>query len=138
MLPTYNQLRKTERSSKKKRLYKLLALEGCPQKKGVCLLLRTTKPKKPNSAIRKIVKVRLSNFKVIIAYIPGQGHNLQKYSTVLVRGGRVKDVPGLKYKLIRGKGDFSIVETVARVARRSKYGISKEEGLKRSIIVRKS
>jgi len=137
MSPTYNQLRKVERNSKKKRLYKLLALEGCPQKKGVCVLLRTTKPKKPNSAIRKIVKVRLTNAKTIIAYIPGQGHNLQKYSTVLVRGGRVKDVPGLKYKLIRGKCDFSILETVSRVTRRSKYGISKEEGIKRSIIIKK-
>lgn len=131
MLPTFNQLRKHNRSSKKKRLYKLLALEGCPQKKGICVILRTTKPKKPNSAIRKIVKVRLSNNKLIIAYIPGQGHNLQKYSTVLVRGGRVKDVPGLKYKLIRGKYDFTIVETFPRVHSRSKYGISKEEGFKR-------
>lgn len=131
MLPTFNQLSKVERRRKKVRLYNLLALEGCPQKKGICVRIRTTKPKKPNSAIRKIVKVKLSNNKHVIAYIPGQGYNLQKYSTVLVRGGRVKDVPGLKYKLIRGKYDFLNVETIKRVNRRSKYGISLTEGLKR-------
>lgn len=132
MLPTFNQLSKVERKRKKVRLYNLLALEGCPQKKGICVRIRTTKPKKPNSAIRKIVKVKLSNNKMVIAYIPGQGgHDLQKYSTVLVRGGRVKDVPGLKYKLIRGKYDFSSTETIRRVNRRSKYGISLTEGLKR-------
>lgn len=131
MLPTFNQLKKKNRGRKKVRLYNLLALEGCPQKKGICVRIRTTKPKKPNSAIRKIVRVKLSNNKFITAYIPGQGYNLQKYSTVLIRGGRVKDVPGLKYKLIRGKYDFLNTETVLRVRRRSKYGISLSEGLKR-------
>jgi small subunit ribosomal protein S12 len=131
MLPTLNQLRKKKRSRRSLRLYHLLALEGCPQKKGICLKIRTTKPKKPNSAIRKIVRIKLSNNKQITAYIPGQGYNLQKYSVVLVRGGRVKDIPGIKYKLIRGKYDFSIAESFIRVSRRSKYGISKEEGLKR-------
>lgn len=131
MLPTFNQLKKKNRGRKKVRLYNLLALEGCPQKKGICVRIRTTKPKKPNSAIRKIVRVKLSNNKFITAYIPGQGYNLQKYSTVLIRGGRVKDVPGLKYKLIRGKYDFLNTETILRVRRRSKYGISLSEGLKR-------
>jgi small subunit ribosomal protein S12 len=131
MFPTINQLRKKKRIINKFRLYKLLALEGCPQKKGICLKLRTTKPKKPNSAIRKIVRVKLSNGKQVIAYIPGQGHNLQRFSTVLIRGGRVKDVPGLKYKLIRGKFDLTIQETIHRTCRRSKYGISKIEGMQR-------
>jgi small subunit ribosomal protein S12 len=131
MLPTFNQLVKKSRSRTTFRLYHLLALEGCPQKKGICVRIRTTKPKKPNSAIRKIVRVKLSNNKLITAYIPGQGYTLQKYSVVLVRGGRVKDLPGIKYKLIRGKFDFGINETFVRVRRRSKYGINKEEGLKR-------
>jgi len=131
MLPTINQLCKKKRSRRSLRLYHLLALEGCPQKKGFCMRIRTTKPKKPNSAIRKIVRVKLSNNKLITAYIPGQGYNLQKYSVVLVRGGRVKDLPGIKYKLIRGKYDFSIVETFLRVRRRSRYGITLEEGNKR-------
>ena len=134
MLPTINQLRKNKRSRKKIRLYKLLALEGCPQKKGVCMRIRTTKPKKPNSAIRKIARVKLSNNKMITAYIPGHGHNLQKYSNVLVRGGRVKDVPGLKYKLIRGKYDFNNLERVSRVRGRSKYGISANQVMHRNDI----
>lgn len=138
MLPTFNQLKNSTRKEKKKRLYNLLALEGCPQKKGICVRIRTTKPKKPNSAIRKIVRVKLSNDKYITAYIPGQGHNLQKYSTVLIRGGRVKDVPGLKYKLIRGKYDFLNIETIKRVKRRSKYGISLAEGLKRRQAIKES
>lgn len=126
-MPTINQLmkKKNKRSTRTQRLYKLLSLEGCPQKRGTCIRIRSTKPKKPNSAIRKIVKISLSNKKEIIAYIPGQGHNLQKFSTVLVRGGRVKDVPGLKYKLIRGKYDLTIQEKVLRMSRRSKYGLSK-------------
>jgi len=138
MLPTLNQLRKKKRSRRSARLYHLLALEGCPQKKGICLRIRTTKPKKPNSAIRKIVRVKVSNNKQITAYIPGQGFNLQKYSVVLVRGGRVKDVPGIKYKLIRGKFDFGVAETVLRVRRRSKYGITREEGLKRKAQIKAS
>jgi small subunit ribosomal protein S12 len=131
MLPTIMQLVKKNRTRRSARLYHLLALEGCPQKKGICLKIRTTKPKKPNSAIRKIVRVRLSNNKQITAYIPGQGYSIQKFSVVLVRGGRVKDIPGIKYKLIRGKFDFGISESFLRVKRRSKYGITKEEGNKR-------
>ena len=104
-MPTYNQLCRNKRK-KKKKLNKTPALDGCPQKKGICskLVLRT--PKKPNSALRKLVKLRLTNKKLIYAYIPGEGHNLQEYSTVLIRGGRVKDLPGVKYHLIRGKLDF--------------------------------
>jgi small subunit ribosomal protein S12 len=84
----------------------LLALNGSPFKKGTCVKIRTMKPKKPNSAIRKIARVKLSNNKIVTAYIPGQGHSLQDHSVVLVRGGRTKDLPGLHYKLIRGKFDF--------------------------------
>lgn len=130
MLPTINQLRRKNRKRKKIRLYNLLALEGCPQKKGICVRIRTTKPKKPNSAIRKIARVKLSNNKLITAYIPGHGHSLQKYSTVLVRGGRVKDVPGLKYKIIRGKFDLTPLELIVRTNGRSKYGISKRQVVK--------
>jgi len=138
MLPTINQLCRKSRSRRSFRLFHLLALEGCPQKKGICVRIRTTKPKKPNSAIRKIVRIKLSNNKMITAYIPGQGYSLQKYSVVLVRGGRVKDVPGIRYKLIRGKFDFSIQESFLRVRRRSKYGISKDEGLKRKLQLKKN
>jgi len=102
-------------------------LLGCPQKKAVCLKIRTMSPKKPNSAVRKIVKVRLSTSRQILAYIPGQGHNLHEHSRVLVRGGKVPDLPGLHYKLIRGKYDFSSVETFDRCNRRSKFGIKLEE-----------
>lgn len=104
---------------------KVPALSKCPQKKGICskLVLRT--PKKPNSALRKIVKLRLTNDKMIYAYIPGEGHNLQTYSTVLIRGGRVKDLPGIKYHLVRGKLDFAGL--VSRKNSRSKYGTKKTE-----------
>lgn len=104
---------------------KLLGLKGAPLKKGVCSLVTATKPKKPNSAIRKIAKVTLTNGVRILAYIPGQGHDLKKYSSVLVRGGRVKDLPGIKYKLIRGKYDFNVREkdNFLRKNARSKYGI---------------
>jgi len=102
----YNQLCKTTRK-KKKKLNKTPALNRCPQKKGVCTKLVLRAPKKPNSALRKLVKLRLTNRKLVYAYIPGEGHNLQEYSTVLIRGGRVKDLPGVKYHLIRGKLDFS-------------------------------
>lgn len=98
-------------------------LLGCPQKKGVCLKIRTMSPKKPNSAVRKIVKVKLSTLRQILAYIPGQGHNLHEHSRVLVRGGKVPDLPGLHYKLIRGKYDFAWSETFERRNRRSKFGI---------------
>jgi len=114
-----------ERGCRKKKFHyhgtKLL--RGCPQKKGVCIKLRTMSPKKPNSAIRKIVKVRLTTGRLILAYIPGQGHNLHEHSRVLVRGGKVPDLPGIHYKLIRGQYDFAWAETFERRNRRSKFGI---------------
>lgn len=118
-MPTYNQLCKNKRKQKKK-LNKTPALEGCPQKQGTCTKLVLRAPKKPNSALRKLVKLRLSNQKRIYAYIPGEGHNLHEYSSVLIRGGRVKDLPGVKYHLIRGKLDFSGLKN--RKTSRSKYG----------------
>jgi small subunit ribosomal protein S12 len=116
---TINQLVRKGRKPKKKKS-RSPALEGCPQKRGVCIRVYTTTPKKPNSALRKVAKVRLSNGKEIIAYIPGEGHNLQEHSVVLVRGGRVKDLPGVKYHIIRGKYDCAGVE--GRKQSRSKYG----------------
>lgn len=118
-MPTYNQLYKNKRL-KKKKLNKTPALERCPQKKGICSKLVIRAPKKPNSALRKLVKLKLSNLKKIYAYIPGEGHNLQEYSAVLIRGGRVKDLPGVKYHLIRGKLDFLGLKN--RKSSRSKYG----------------
>jgi small subunit ribosomal protein S12 len=118
-MPTYNQLCKTPRINKLK-LNKTPALEKCPQKKGICIKLVIRAPKKPNSALRKLAKLRLSNSKKIYAYIPGEGHNLQQYSTVLIRGGRVKDLPGVKYHLIRGKLDLLGLKN--RKTSRSKYG----------------
>jgi len=118
-MATLNQLCKKTRKIKR-HLRKTPALERCPQKKGICskLVLRT--PKKPNSALRKIVKLRLTNNQFVYGYIPGEGHNLQEYSTVLIRGGRVKDLPGIKYHLIPGKLDFGGSKT--RKTSRSKYG----------------
>ena len=119
-MPTINQLCRTKRKIKK-RLNKTPALGRCPQKKGICLKVFLRTPKKPNSALRKLVKLRLmSNKKIVTAYIPGEGHNLQDYSAVLIRGGRVKDLPGVKYHLIRGKLDFLGLKT--RKTSRSKYG----------------
>lgn len=118
-MPTYNQLCKNKRR-KKKKLNRTPALQGCPQKKGICTKLVVRTPKKPNSALRKLVKLRLSNAKRVYAYIPGEGHNLQEYSTVLMRGGRVKDLPGVKYHLVRGKLDFLGLKE--RKTSRSKYG----------------
>ena len=99
------------------------ALSSCPQKRGVCTRVYTTTPKKPNSALRKVAKVRLTNGVEVIAYIPGEGHNLQEHSIVLVRGGRVKDLPGVKYHIVRGALDASGVED--RMQSRSKYGAKK-------------
>jgi small subunit ribosomal protein S12 len=121
-LPTLNQLIKNGRKNKKRR-NRVAALEGQPQKKGVCTKVYTTKPKKPNSAIRKVAKVRLSTGKYIISYIPGEGHNLQEHSVVLVRGGRVKDLPGVKFKIIRGK--FDLLGVLNRKNGRSRYGAKK-------------
>jgi small subunit ribosomal protein S12 len=118
-MPTYNQLCKNLRT-KKKKLNRTPALQKCPQKKGICTKLVIRTPKKPNSALRKLVKLRLSNRKLIYAYIPGEGHNLQEYSSVLMRGGRVKDLPGVKYHLIRGKLDLLGIKN--RKTSRSKYG----------------
>jgi small subunit ribosomal protein S12 len=121
-MPTINQLCKNGRKIKRK-LNKTPALVGSPQKKGICLKVFTRTPKKPNSAIRKLVRIRLTNNLKVMAYIPGEGHNLQEYSTVLMRGGRVKDLPGIKYHLIRGKLDFSGLKN--RKTSRSKYGTKK-------------
>ena len=118
-MPTYNQICRKKRKNKTK-LNKTPALERCPQKRGICLKLVIRAPKKPNSALRKLAKLRLSNGKKIYAYIPGEGHNFQQYSTVLIRGGRVKDLPGVKYHLIRGKLDLLGLKN--RKTSRSKYG----------------
>ena len=121
-MPTVSQLSKKKR---KKKLFrnKVPALLSCPQKKGICIKVFTRTPKKPNSAIRKLVKVKLSTKKKVDVYVPGEGHTLQEYSTVLIRGGRVKDLPGIKYKLIRGKYDFLGLKT--RKTSRSLYGTKK-------------
>jgi small subunit ribosomal protein S12 len=118
-MPTYNQLCRKKRINKIK-LNKTPALERCPQKKGICIKIVIRAPKKPNSALRKLVKLKLSNGKRVYAYIPGEGHNLQQYSTVLMRGGRVKDLPGVKYHLVRGKLDLLGIKK--RKTSRSKYG----------------
>lgn len=121
-MPTINQLVKKSRKIVKKRT-KSLALQKCPQRRGVCTRVFTTTPKKPNSALRKVARVRLTNGYEVNAYIPGEGHNLQEHSIVLVRGGRVKDVPGVRYHIIRGALDTQGVE--GRKQARSKYGVKK-------------
>jgi len=118
-MPTINQLVRKGRKQPKKKS-KSMALERCPFKRGVCLQVKTMTPKKPNSALRKIARVRLSSGKEITAYIPGEGHNLQEHSIVLVRGGRVKDLPGVRYHIVRGVLDATGVE--GRRRSRSKYG----------------
>jgi small subunit ribosomal protein S12 len=124
-MPTINQLvRKSRRPLA--RINKVKDLVGCPQKRGVCLIVRTTTPKKPNSALRKIARVRLSNGKEVTAYIGGEGHNLQEHSMVLVRGGRVRDLPGVRYHVVRGTLDCLGVE--GRKQGRSKYGAKKGKG----------
>ena len=121
-MPTINQLVKKGRKKVVKRS-KSPALQGCPQKRGVCVRVTTMTPKKPNSALRKIARVRLTNGIEVTAYIPGIGHNLQEHSQVLVRGGRVKDLPGVRYHIIRGTLDTAGVE--GRRQGRSKYGAKK-------------
>jgi small subunit ribosomal protein S12 len=125
-MPTTNQLcrrpRRTERKKSKSR-----ELDNCPQRRGVCLIVKTITPKKPNSALRKVARVRLSNKKEVTAYIGGIGHNLQEHSIVLVRGGRVRDLPGIRYHIVRGVKDCAAVEDqdkfgVRRAQGRSKYG----------------
>lgn len=118
-MPTINQLVNQSRAKVSKKAT-APALEGSPQKRGVCTRVSTTTPKKPNSALRKIARVRLTNGTEVTAYIPGVGHNLQEHSVVLVRGGRVKDLPGVRYHLVRGALDASGVEN--RKRGRSKYG----------------
>jgi small subunit ribosomal protein S12 len=119
LMPTINQLVRFGREKVKTKT-KAPALEGCPQKRGVCIRVGTMTPKKPNSALRKIARVRLSNGMEVTAYIPGIGHNLQEHSVVLIRGGRVKDLPGIRYHIIRGTLDAAGVEN--RRQGRSKYG----------------
>jgi small subunit ribosomal protein S12 len=126
-MPTINQLIKRSRERKVYR-EKAPALQACPQKRGVCVRVYTTTPKKPNSALRKVARVRLTNSMEVTAYIPGVGHNLQEHSVVLIRGGRVKDLPGVRYHIIRGTQDAQGVE--ARMQGRSKYGAKKPKKAK--------
>ena len=121
-MPTINQL---IRINREKVVWKSKspALDSCPQKRGVCTRVYTTTPKKPNSALRKVAKVRLTNGQEVIAYIPGEGHNLQEHSIVLIRGGRVKDLPGVRYHIVRGSLDTAGVTD--RKQGRSKYGAKK-------------
>lgn len=121
-MPTIQQLIRKGRV-KQTRKSKSPALESCPQKRGVCTKVYTTTPKKPNSALRKVAKVKLNNGYEVIAYIPGEGHNLQEHSIVLIRGGRVKDLPGVRYHIVRGSLDTAGVND--RKQSRSKYGTKK-------------
>lgn len=121
-MPTINQLVRQGRKPKTRRK-KSPALNKCPQRRGVCLQVKTKTPKKPNSALRKVAWVRLSNGQEVIAYIGGEGHNLQEHSIVLVRGGRVKDLPGVRYHIVRGALDTAAVQD--RKQARSKYGAKK-------------
>ena len=122
IMPTINQLLRKKRVKIKSR-DKVPALEKSPQKRGVCVKVYTTTPKKPNSALRKVARVRLSNGHEVTSYIPGEGHNLQEHSVVLIRGGRVKDLPGVRYHVLRGNLDTQGV--TARKQQRSKYGAKK-------------
>ena len=124
-MPTIQQLVRKGRFKAPNRS-KSAALDSCPQKRGICTRVYTTTPKKPNSPLRKVAKVRLTNKVEVIAYIPGEGHNLQEHSIVLVRGGRVKDLPGVRYHIVRGALDTAGVE--GRNQRRSKYGTKKAKG----------
>ena len=126
-LPTINQLVKTGRSKPVKKTDSP-ALKACPQKRGVCVRVYTSTPKKPNSALRKVARVRLTNGMEVTTYIPGVGHNLQEHSIVLIRGGRVKDLPGVRYHVIRGTLDTGGVDD--RTQRRSKYGSKKPKAKK--------
>ncbi len=121
-MPTINQLVRKGRE-KIVASNKRAALQGCPQKRGVCVRVYTTTPKKPNSALRKVARVRLTNGIEVTCYIPGEGHNLQEHSVVLVRGGRVKDLPGVRYTIIRGALDAAGVQD--RRKSRSKYGVKR-------------
>lgn len=118
-MPTVNQLIRKSRKDKRK-INKVPALQACPQRRGICTRVYTTTPKKPNSALRKVARVRLTNGHEVTAYIPGEGHKLQEHSVVLIRGGRVKDLPGVRYHILRGVLDTTGVE--GRKQARSKYG----------------
>jgi small subunit ribosomal protein S12 len=124
-MPTINQLVREKRKKVENRT-KAPALASCPQKRGVCVKVYTQTPKKPNSALRKVARVKLTTGKEITAYIPGEGHNLQEHSVVLVRGGRVKDLPGVRYHIVRGALDAAGVE--ARTQSRSLYGAKRKKG----------
>jgi len=118
-MATINQLIRRKRFLKRKKS-KVPALKSCPQQKGTCLRVFTMTPRKPNSALRKVARLRLFNGNYVTAYIPGEGHSLQRFHDVLVRGGRVKDLPGIKYKIVRGK--YNLTGVVGRKQGRSKYG----------------
>ena len=129
-MPTINQLVRSGRRKVRTRS-KSPVLESCPQKRGVCLVVKTTTPKKPNSALRKVCRVRLTNTMEVTSYIPGEGHNLQEHSVVLIRGGRVKDLPGVRYHVVRGTLDASgaigpsSTNKANRNRKRSKYGVKR-------------
>ena len=125
-MPTINQLVRKGRIKARKKV-KTPALQNCPQKRGVCVRVYTSTPKKPNSALRKVAKVRLTNGIEVTSYIPGVGHNLQEHSVVLIRGGRVKDLPGVRYHIIRGTMDTSGVDD--RRQGRSKYGAKRPKAI---------
>jgi small subunit ribosomal protein S12 len=125
-MSTINQLfLKKQKRLKKKKINKSPSLQKCPQRKGICLKVYTKTPKKPNSALRKVAKIKLTNKNTIIGYIPGIGHSLQEHSIVLIRGGRVQDLPGVKYHLIRGK--YDLLGILKRKNSRSKYGTKKQK-----------
>ena len=125
-MPTINQLIRKGRAKTRKKM-KTPALQQCPQKRGVCVRVYTSTPKKPNSALRKVARVRLTNGIEVTSYIPGVGHNLQEHSVVMIRGGRVKDLPGVRYHIIRGSMDTSGVND--RRQGRSKYGAKRPKGI---------
>ena len=124
-MPTIQQLIRSQRTTSERKT-KSPALQSCPQRRGICTRVYTTTPKKPNSALRKVARVRLTTGVEVTAYIPGVGHNLQEHSVVLVRGGRVKDLPGVRYHLVRGSLDTAGVK--GRLQSRSKYGVKRPKG----------
>ena len=124
-MPTIQQLIRSQRTTSERKT-KSPALQSCPQRRGICTRVYTTTPKKPNSALRKVARVRLTTGVEVTAYIPGVGHNLQEHSVVLVRGGRVKDLPGVRYHIVRGPLDTAGVK--GRLQSRSKYGVKRPKG----------
>ena len=124
-MPTIQQLIRSQRTTSERKT-KSPALQSCPQRRGICTRVYTTTPKKPNSALRKVARVRLTTGVEVTAYIPGVGHNLQEHSVVLVRGGRVKDLPGVRYHIVRGSLDTAGVK--GRLQGRSKYGVKRPKG----------